>query len=523
MYKLFLTLRYLRKRRIAFFAVLSVWLCVAMEVIVISVMGGFLDTLKERSRGLLSDIVIDNDTLQGFPLYDEFVAYLREAMPGRIQAASPVIYNYGILRDGETSKTKPVRAVGIRLREYMAVNDFQNSLFYDKYYPGTTTLAPQQQPVAAVDETGNVRLPPDHEEALARWRQAHPDAPEFKKLVREPWSLFPGPGVFMHTLDGLPGYDTEGDAAPGIIVGFNILFVQNESGQDERFIPRGRKFVLSLLPLTRKGNLSGEGAVTVITRMADDSRTRVYEIDDLCVYIDFDLLQEWMSMTAQELEGGGVALPRASQILIALAPGSDAQEARVQIAEHWDRFVRQWPDPLTDTDRTLLSFVQAETWQERQAPFIRAVEKEKILVTLLFAVISLVAVVLIGCIFWMIVTQKTKDIGVLKSVGASASGVATIFIGFGAAVGILGAVLGVVSGSVFVHYINDIQDLLTKLHPQLRVWSPDVYTFDRIPNAVKGFEAAAIAVVAVFASVLGAVIPAIIAGRVWPVAALRYE
>ena len=174
-------------------------------------------------------------------------------------------------------------------------------------------------------------------------------------------------------------------------------------------------------------------------------------------------------------------------------------------------------------DAELLSYVSVETWEDRQIQFIAAVEKEKILVTLLFGIISLVAVVLIGCIFWMIVVQKTRDIGIIKSVGASASGVATIFVGFGAVVGVLGAALGAVGGSVFVWYINDIQDWLVSIHPQLQVWSPDVYTFDRIPNVVKWHEVAIISAVAVLASVLGALIPAVLAGRVWPVKALHYE
>jgi len=73
MYKLFLCLRYLRKRRIAFFAIAAVWLCTAMVLIVVSVMGGFLDMVKARSRGLLGDLIMENGALQGFPFYQEFI------------------------------------------------------------------------------------------------------------------------------------------------------------------------------------------------------------------------------------------------------------------------------------------------------------------------------------------------------------------------------------------------------------------------------------------------------------------
>jgi len=107
MYKLFLCLRYLRKRRIAFFAIAAVWLCTAMVLIVISVMGGFLDMVKARSRGLLGDLIMENGALQGFPFYQEFIDQIKKEMPDRIEEATPVIVNYGLLRFPSSNITKP--------------------------------------------------------------------------------------------------------------------------------------------------------------------------------------------------------------------------------------------------------------------------------------------------------------------------------------------------------------------------------------------------------------------------------
>ena len=156
-------------------------------------------------------------------------------------------------------------------------------------------------------------------------------------------------------------------------------------------------------------------------------------------------------------------------------------------------------------------------------PFIAAVEKEKVLETLLFSLISMVAIVLLGCIFYMIVEKKTRDIGVLKSLGASRRGVAGLFIIYAGAIGLVGSILGVWIGSLFVWYINDIQEFLAGLNPQLRMWSPDVYSFDEIPNIVKRADAIWVASVAIVSSMIGSLIPAWIASRVWPVKALRYE
>ncbi len=523
MYKLFLALRYLRRRLIALFAVGSVTLCVFMVLVVISVMGGFLEMVKERSRGLLSDIVVDNGSLQGFPYYEEFVEHLREQMLGTIVAATPVIYNYGILRVQATNYTKPIRVVGIRLDEYEQVNDFANSLHYDKYYPGTTSLGPQRQPASGFDDRGNPVLPAEFEQAHQRWLDSKPEPEEVAAYERAPFSPLPGDRVFAQTFDP-PGYaGDEADELPGIIIGRDILCDRTKSGEYLRHYPVGAEILLTLLPVTGLGTFSGEGSVTLSLRYADDSRTGVYEIDNICTYADFDLVQRVLNMDAQERVEGGSSPPRTSQVLIRLAEGLDAQEVRGRITEEWEKFRASLGVEPGTLDDDLLSFVAVETWQERQRDFIQAVEKEKVLVTILFAVVSIVAVVLIGCIFYMVVEKKTRDIGIIKSLGASSFGVAWIFIVYGAAVGVVGSVLGTAGGVVFVRYINEFQDLLTRLNPNLQVWSPDVYTFDRIPNTVDWQEAAVIVAVAIAASMLGALIPAVLAARVWPVDALRYE
>ena len=62
--------------------------------------------------------------------------------------------------------------------------------------------------------------------------------------------------------------------------------------------------------------------------------------------------------------------------------------------------------------------------------------------------ISIVAVFLMFCIFYMIVVEKTRDIGIIKSVGATNSGVAGIFLGYGFAIGIVGSGIGLAAGVV---------------------------------------------------------------------------
>jgi lipoprotein-releasing system permease protein len=163
-----------------------------------------------------------------------------------------------------------------------------------------------------------------------------------------------------------------------------------------------------------------------------------------------------------------------------------------------------------------------ETWEEVNATWIGAVEKEKGLVTFLFALISIVAIFLIFCIFYMIVVEKTRDIGIIKSVRATSQGVAGIFLGYGAAIGVVGSLLGLLLGYLIVHNINEIHTWMGKVIG-VQIWNPEVYAFDTIPNTMNPNEVIVILFVAVVASVLGALVPAIRAARMNPVEALRWE
>jgi lipoprotein-releasing system permease protein len=142
--------------------------------------------------------------------------------------------------------------------------------------------------------------------------------------------------------------------------------------------------------------------------------------------------------------------------------------------------------------------------------------------------ISIVAIFLIFCIFYMIVVEKTKDIGIIKSVGSTSTGVAGIFLGYGLAIGIVGSMLGLLLGYLIVTYINEIHTWIGAVTEKLfgepfYMWNPEVYAFDTIPNTMNPHEVFWIVLIAIISSVLGALVPAMRAARMNPVEALRWE
>jgi len=166
--------------------------------------------------------------------------------------------------------------------------------------------------------------------------------------------------------------------------------------------------------------------------------------------------------------------------------------------------------------------VDIATWRVRQRHVIKPLESQRILVLIIVGIIWIVVVVLIFVIFYTIVTQKIREIGLLKSLGASNLGVAGIFLAYGAVVGLIGSVAGVIGGYYFVRNINSIHTW-TRTTFGFSPWTKDSYMFEYIPNEVDWTSVGFIVLGAIITGLVGTLLPAIRAARMQPVEALRYE
>jgi lipoprotein-releasing system permease protein len=194
-------------------------------------------------------------------------------------------------------------------------------------------------------------------------------------------------------------------------------------------------------------------------------------------------------------------------VQLKLVPGANLNEAR-------DDLRRRFPPDVYAFN--------IQTWRDMQGPLLAAVRLETTILNILLFLIIAVAGFGILATFFMIVVEKTRDIGTLKALGASGGGVMSIFLSYGLLLGIVGSGVGMVGGLLFVKYINSIAAVIEKITGQ-EVFDPTVYYFNSIPTIVDPITIAWVVAGSILIATTASVLPALRAARMNPVRSLRFE
>ncbi|HEY3696204.1 lipoprotein-releasing ABC transporter permease subunit [Phenylobacterium sp.] len=161
-------------------------------------------------------------------------------------------------------------------------------------------------------------------------------------------------------------------------------------------------------------------------------------------------------------------------------------------------------------------------WTQRDSSFWGALKVERNVMRLILMLLVLIAALNIISGLVMLVKNKTRDIAILRTMGAGQGSVLRIFFMTGASIGAAGAAAGLAIGAVFCTYIAQIQKAVEWITGQA-VFSSDVYFLSRIPAKIDWREVAVIVGWALLISFVVTIYPSWRASRIDPVEALRYE
>ena len=163
-----------------------------------------------------------------------------------------------------------------------------------------------------------------------------------------------------------------------------------------------------------------------------------------------------------------------------------------------------------------------KTWMDKNKALFSAVQMEKRVMFIILLLISVVAALNIISTLVMVAFQKTKDIGILRSLGATRLSIGILFTLQGLLISLTGVFFGLTSGLLISHNVDAISKFLES-YTGFSFFPPDVYYFDAIPSVIVPADVILVSASAVGLCLLGSLIPAILAARLDPVDALRYE
>ena len=159
-------------------------------------------------------------------------------------------------------------------------------------------------------------------------------------------------------------------------------------------------------------------------------------------------------------------------------------------------------------------------WRQRNRTFFNALEVERNVMFIILTLIVLVAALNIVSGLIMLVKDKTADIAIMRTMGASRGTVMRVFLITGAAIGVVGTIAGLILGIVFSHNIKSIMAGLNFI-TGANLWDPTVRFLSDIPSVIDWGEVTAVVVMALVLSLLATLYPAWKAARLDPVQALR--
>ncbi len=564
-------------------------------------MTGFLDMVQSSGRSLMGDVVISNG-ISGIPHYKQLANELED--DDRIIAATPIVDGWGLLQmpypDANAKQSETVQVWGIEPKSFAKVTDYEDSLHWknptdnQRDWLLLDAITNNENAIWSIMEVEKQKEFADivnlasHSLNFAKstlWN-------DIRELVNDDqWETIISFESRLTTIDALhtQGLSLLRNGKPGIVLGLHVSDGNDRqrdgtykvNRNDYWWMPRFEG-TLTMLPIDSDGGIIDPESI--IMPFVNEFQSGVFLIDESRIFVPIGVAQSLLHLDAAEIvdlddptEVIGIDPARTTSLLIRGVSGANANELRDAVNTIYDSFVDNFPDDsLVFPPSRHSPGLTINTWEEQQASFTGPVEKERELMRTLFSIVYFVVAALILSIFWSIVYEKTRDIGILRSIGASRASIVWIFLQYSAVIGIAGSLLGLFCGWLITKNINAIHEamgnppiwiavscfslagivfiytiLKSRLGQMLPlvlgsigfitlgsigglvlfvrhigglvVWDASVYYFSFIPNEVDWNSSAFTVCGAILFCLLGAMIPAAKAADTDPVKALRHE
>lgn len=547
MYQALLTRKYLTRKIMPMLAMVAVMLSVATILVTWSVMGGFLVSLIQSGRVLVGDVAIVWPNV-GFGHYDDLIEMLED--DPMIDAATPIIETFGLVQlpDG---RIELIQIKGVDATSYSDVTGFTDTLWWK----------PITEPTPKDKGREDLRLIADElrEDVGIDLAQIHENGLNLTRPDEDTGQLQPA-GVLGVEVTGLNYRTKWGGYEPQ---GVNRALSDGRVAHESVFLPHNGSVGLTVLSLDSDGRPVDPKTITM--PIANEFQSGLYEVDQRTIVIPLEVLQRNLRMdeaqrvtlerepfaTEFDPETGtirpkmreviGVDPARVTTVLVKKTDDVELEAMRDRVREIYTEFAKTHQGEVPSSHDM---YHQIKTWEDLNRTMISAVKKETGLVLFIFGIVSFTTVFLVLAIFWSMASEKTKDIGILRALGASTLGIAWLWVRYGAVIGIVGASVGTVLGYWIVSNINAIHDWIgtdfskklsdvlswfsklfggDPIQIDLVIWDPQQYYFIEIPSDVDPTKALIVFVVGVMTCVLGALLPAWHSARMDPVKALRFE
>ena len=190
-------------------------------------------------------------------------------------------------------------------------------------------------------------------------------------------------------------------------------------------------------------------------------------------------------------------------------------EIRVDDIDHADKIAESLQESLGFP-------YYARDWMRMNKNLFSALRLEKIVMFIILILIILVAAFNIVSTLFMVVMEKTKEIAILKSMGASRTSIMKIFSLQGLIIGVTGTLIGCIGGFTIVPNLNEIVGFIESIFG-ITAFPSDVYYLDKLPSEIQYLDSFLIIIFSILICFLASLYPAWRASRMDPVDGLRYE